>query len=282
MRVFGKVWPVLGLVGLLVGACGGDGGGGSSSSTQTSSVSASGTDSSSGDGSTTVVSTLDFNVSQVFTNFYSTPSSFTVSGQVTGQNEQGNTETQSLSLVFRMEPLSEVVFNAQTAKRSRLLLSGTINGVAIPEVGGDNIDYFSTEPFRLLGSEYPFTSQVNNGPITAGVVRGVVQDAVGAPVGVKVGSTGPLGSATFIPDPEPSFGPRAYDVEVYSYSVEAASSADTAWVCQKVLDRNAQGRLDSENKLCLLSNANSEVLGLRVESTEYDLSGGVLSSISLR
>jgi hypothetical protein len=263
-------------------ACGGGGDGDSSSSTQASSVSSSDAGSGTSGDTTTVVSTLDFNVSQVFTNWYSNPSSFTISGQVTGKNEQGNIETVTLELLFKRNPLSDTVFNAQAAKRSSLVLSGTVDGVAIPEVGGDNIDYFSTGPFRLLGSESPFTSQVNDGPVTQGVVRGVVQDAVAAPFGVKVGSTGPLGSATFIPDPKPNLEPQGYDVEVYSYSVEAASSADTAWVCQKTLSRDSKGRLDRENMFCLLSNANSNVLGLRYDWTEYDLNGGVLSSATLR
>jgi hypothetical protein len=280
MGIWSKVWSAAGLV--LLTACGGGGDGGSSSSTQASNVSSSDAGSGTADNTTTVVSTLDFNVSQVFTNWYSNPSSFTMSGQITGKNEQGNTETVTLQLLFKRNPLSDTVFNAQAAKRSSLVLSGTVDGVAFSEVGGDNIDYFSTGPFRLLGSESPFTSQVNGGPITQGVVRGIVQDAVAAPFGVKVGSTGPLGSATLIRYPESTIGPWVYDVEVYSYSVEAASSVDTAWVCQKTLSRDSKGRLDSEHKFCLLSNANSDVLGLRYDWTEYDLNGGVLSSATLR
>lgn len=281
MRVLGKVWPVLGLVSVLVCACGGDDG--SSISTQTSSVDVSGTGSGSGDGSTTVASTLNVNVSQVFTNWYSTPSSFTLSGQYSWSDQDGSIRSLGLSQAFKREPLSDAVLNGQVAKRSRLLIGSVWRDeVVFPDGDRGTVDYFSTEPFRFLGSEYSFTSQVDNGPVTKGVVRGVVQDAVAAPVGVKVGSTGSWGSATFIPDPEPSVGPRAYDVQEYSYSVEAAARADNAWVCQKTLVRNSKGRLSSENKFCLLSNANSEVLGLRFGSTEYDQNGLGFSTVTLQ
>lgn len=279
MRVLGKVWPVLGLVSVLVCACGGEDG--SSIATQTSSVDVSGTGSGSGDGSTTAEGV--FNVSQVFTNWYSTASSFKLSGQYSWQSQDGSIRSLGLSQAFKREPLSDAVLNGQVAKRSRLLIGSVWRDeVVFPDGDQGTVDYFSTEPFRLLGSEYPFTSQVNNGPITAGVVRGVVQDAVAAPVGVKVGSTGSWGGATFIPDPEPSVGPRAYDVNEYSYSVEAAASADNAWICQKTLVRNSKGRLSSENKFCLLSNANSEVLGLRFGSTEYDQNGLGFSTVTLQ
>jgi hypothetical protein len=116
MNAWKKVWPAVGVVCALLSACGGGGGDSSTSTTQSSSVGTSDTS------STTVASTLDFNVSQVFANWYGTASSLTVSGQVTGQNADGTTETANLQVTFKTEPLADGVFNGQAAKRSFFLV----------------------------------------------------------------------------------------------------------------------------------------------------------------
>jgi hypothetical protein len=168
----------------------------------------------------------------------------------------------------------------QNGRFSSLML---VNGVVDPDGELFSTNYFSTEPFRLLGNESSYTWQVNNGPINKAVLREVVADPVAAPVGVKVGSTGRLGNSKFIRDAADSSGISKDDIQEYTYSVEAASSADTAWVCENSVDLTAKTRvIEDKQQFCILTNANSDILGLRLDAQAFDANGKVTASISLR
>lgn len=250
---------------LVLSGCGGGGDEG------TSSAASSGVNTSDA-GSTSATSSVDFNVSQVLSNWYGSQASYTLSGKVSEQQPDGSMATNDVQLILRVMPLSVGLWNGQVLGRAEVSKAQWVNGVADTAVSRKETDYFSSGPFRFQGREWADVVLVDE----------LVVNPVAVPTAARVGASGSLGRSQFYQNFNTAQPTLLSEAKAYSYSVEAASSVDTAWVCLSTESRDDQSKLEHTEKLCLLTNANSSILGASLRLRSFNSVGRVVVSGFLR
>lgn len=250
MVVWKKVWPVLGVLCALLSGCGGDDGGGLASDSST--VNTSGTEG-------TTANTLSVNVRQVLTSFHTKAGSYTLIGSVNGVDQQ---------LTLDVKPITESFWSGdevETVVTSPVFsdLPWQEWSAVAPQLETKflSLDFIF---FRLVGADWDAMLPVD---LSQWARRSFL------PSDAQVGASGPLGTVQyyFVDVHGPSFLLPRY--AEFTYSVEAASSADTAWVCENSKEIGSAGVVDYRHQLCVLMNSSSELLGVRFAVQTFDANG---------